>query len=142
MSGRVTLPTDITPTHYSLELSPSLERLDFYCNEEIHVTVATEGVSTVTMHSKEIYVESVSFKSESATASELTLNEISYNVKLNTVTFTFDGAFPVGNGVFSLRYRGILNGDMCGFYRSNYSDAQGQKKIMASTQFEALDARR
>ena len=31
---------------------------------------------------------------------------------------------------------------MAGFYKSNYSDADGNKKVMASTQFEALDARR
>lgn len=31
---------------------------------------------------------------------------------------------------------------MAGFYRSSYTDIHGQKKIMASTQFEALDARR
>eukprot|EP01034_Spumella_vulgaris_P034598 gene34598-42677_t len=31
---------------------------------------------------------------------------------------------------------------MAGFYKSAYSDVNGDKKIMASTQFEALDARR
>ena len=31
---------------------------------------------------------------------------------------------------------------MAGFYRSNYTGIDGQSKIMASTQFEALDARR
>jgi len=31
---------------------------------------------------------------------------------------------------------------MAGFYRSSYTDIHGNKKIMASTQFEALDARR
>ena len=50
---------------------------------------------------------------------------------------------PVCNkGVLKMSYSGILNGDMAGFYKSNYSDADGNKKVMASTQFEALDARR
>lgn len=31
---------------------------------------------------------------------------------------------------------------MAGFYKSTYADADGNKKVMASTQFEALDARR
>ena len=31
---------------------------------------------------------------------------------------------------------------MAGFYRSSYTDIHGNSKIMASTQFEALDARR
>ena len=54
----------------------------------------------------------------------------------------FDGPLPPGAGQLSLRFRGILNGDMSGFYRSHYTDADGNKKVMASTQFEALDARR
>ena len=36
----------------------------------------------------------------------------------------------------------LNHSDMSGFYKSNYSDADGNKKVMASTQFEALDARR
>lgn len=31
---------------------------------------------------------------------------------------------------------------MAGFYRSGYTTVTGEAKIMASTQFEALDARR
>ena len=143
MAARVTLPLDVTPTHYALELTPNLEKLDFYCNEEVTVTVVTEGTTEVSMHSKEIFIETVSFKSTmpGGPASPAVV-EISYNTKYNTVKFTFDGPLPVGSGVISLRYRGILNGDMCGFYKSQYSDANGNKKIVASTQFEALDARR
>ena len=37
---------------------------------------------------------------------------------------------------------GSLNNQMAGFYRSTYKDYQQQEKIVASTQFEALDARR
>ena len=63
-------------------------------------------------------------------------------MKYNTVKFTFDSSLPVGEGVLSIKYKGILNSDMAGFYKSTYADANGNKKIMASTQFEALDARR
>jgi aminopeptidase N len=37
---------------------------------------------------------------------------------------------------------GSLNNQMAGFYRSHYKDTNGNDKIVASTQFEALDARR
>lgn len=70
------------------------------------------------------------------------MSEITYNVKQNTVKITFDSSIPTGEGVLTIKYRGILNGDMAGFYKSSYADANGTKKIMASTQFEALDARR
>jgi puromycin-sensitive aminopeptidase len=44
--------------------------------------------------------------------------------------------------LLTIQYRGFLNNQMAGFYRSTYLDIDGNPKIMASTQFEALDARR
>ena len=104
--------------------------------------VTKEGVSTVTLHSKEIFIETVSFKSSVASASNPSVVEINYNTQYYTVVLVFDGPLPAGEGKLCIGFRGILNGDMCGFYKSTYADANGNKKIMASTQFEALDARR
>mmetsp|Transcript_12940 Transcript_12940/g.31532 ORF Transcript_12940/g.31532 Transcript_12940/m.31532 type:complete len:784 (+) Transcript_12940:201-2552(+) len=44
--------------------------------------------------------------------------------------------------ILSIRYTGFLNNQMAGFYRSGYTNIRGEDKIMASTQFESLDARR
>lgn len=44
--------------------------------------------------------------------------------------------------IYILYILSLNHSDMSGFYKSNYSDADGNKKVMASTQFEALDARR
>jgi aminopeptidase N len=139
MAERVVLPTQLIPTHYSLELSPDLEQLIFTCNEEIHVTVREE-TDRVTLHAREITIESISFKE--ANGKQVGVVEINYNTKYHTVAFVFDGTLPVGEGSLIIKYRGILNGDMAGFYKSQYSDVHGNKKNMASTQFEALDARR
>ena len=40
-----------------------------------------------------------------------------------------------------MSFVGVLNDKMCGFYNSTYTQA-GEKKEMATTQFEATDARR
>lgn len=141
-SERVTLPIDVSPTHYSLELTPNLENLEFYCNEVIDVDVTKSGVTEVTLHSKEIFIETVTFKAAGSTTASPNVVEISYNTQYHTVKFVFDAALPEGQGHLFIKFRGILNGDMCGFYKSTYSDANGTKKVMASTQFEALDARR
>jgi puromycin-sensitive aminopeptidase len=42
----------------------------------------------------------------------------------------------------TIDYAGSLNNQMAGFYRSTYVDYKGDQKLVASTQFEALDARR
>ena len=68
--------------------------------------------------------------------------QISYDLKHNTVAITFENKVELGSGSIVIKFRGILNGDMAGFYKSSYTDANGVKKIMGSTQFEALDARR
>ena len=41
-----------------------------------------------------------------------------------------------------IEFTGILNDRLLGFYRSKYADPNGKTKYMATTQFEAADARR
>ena len=42
----------------------------------------------------------------------------------------------------SLRFRGLLNDKLRGFYRSTFTDDDGVERVIATTQFEATDARR
>lgn len=86
-------------------------------------------------------MKEVSFKNKESGA-DPAVTQISYHLKDNTVSFLFDSDLPLGAGSVLISFDGILNGDMAGFYKSSYSDADGKKKVMASTQFEALDARR
>lgn len=135
---KVLLPQDAIPTAYSLELSPDLVGLTYHCKETITLQVV-RSVDKMVLHSKEISVVSASF---AGAGEKLACVGISYDLTLHTVTLTFDKPMPLGEGILSLSFNGILNGDMAGFYKSAYTDAAGNKKIMASTQFEALDARR
>ena len=41
-----------------------------------------------------------------------------------------------------MRFTGVLNDRLVGFYRSEYQDTEGQTRHLATTQFEATDARR
>lgn len=140
IADRVLLPTDAIPVHYALELTPDLAALTFHCEERIDVQVSS-ATKMITMHCREIHVISASFKSEDTGESQ-DAEQISYHLKDNTVSLHFADELPLGTGVISLSFDGILNGDMAGFYKSGYTDADGNKKTMASTQFEALDARR
>ena len=55
----------------------------------------------------------------------------------------FPKALPQNSKIIlEIDYQGCLNNQMAGFYRSTYKNAQGNTKIVASTQFESLDARR
>jgi aminopeptidase N len=95
----------------------------------------------VTVHAKEIWLKEASFKNNDTGVGPSVL-EIRYHLVDTTVTLIFDSDLPLGRGQLCFKFEGILNTDMAGFYRSNYTDADGKKQVMASTQFEALDARR
>src|SRR4029077_14225199 len=51
-------------------------------------------------------------------------------------------ALVPGAGTLRIRSRGTLNDKLHGFYRSQYTDPAGKSHTLATTQFEANDARR
>jgi len=108
---------------------------------DIQVDV-NEATSDVKLHAKELQFSAVTFKPAGADSEPIGVEVISQNLKEKTVTFTFPEVLPVGAGVLEIEYTGILNNQMAGFYRSSYTDIHGNSKIMASTQFESIDARR
>lgn len=138
-AGRVLLPDAVLPSRYEIRLSPDLERFLFDGHERIFVEVH-EATNEVTLHARELCFSSAKFLSQGVEAIEATV--ISQNIKETTVKFTFPEVLPVGPGTLEIEFTGILNNQMAGFYRSGYKDIHGVSKIMASTQFESLDARR
>jgi aminopeptidase N len=137
---RVVLPQIVSPRHYKLEITPDLTALTFRGVEDIDCEVSG-STKEIQLHCKEITVREASF-TNTATGSTSTLVEISYRLKETILCLKFEDDLMLGAGVLHIEYDGILNGDMAGFYKSSYTDADGKKQIMASTQFEALDARR
>ncbi len=72
---------------------------------------------------------------------EHSVPSIKYNQKSETVIFKFNQQIPKGKFELEIKFKGILNDLMRGFYRSKYFH-EGKEKYMATTQFEATDARR
>ena len=58
------------------------------------------------------------------------------------VSFDFAESIPVGSAELAIEFTGELNDKLRGFYRSSYTDVDGNQRWMATTQFEATDARR
>ena len=57
-------------------------------------------------------------------------------------TFASRRPLAPGTGRCTPTFTGILNDKLHGFYRSTYTDADGDEQVIATTQFEATDARR
>ncbi|MFM7088995.1 MAG: M1 family metallopeptidase [Candidatus Paceibacterota bacterium] len=133
---KVRLTTHITPLEYDIKLHPDLENFTFSGIETIKVKI-TKPEKKLVLHSKELDIETVSveFKKEKI------FGTISYQESTETVIFSFPKALIPGTYSLHVVFRGILNDKMRGFYRSSYV-YEGKVHNLATTQFEATDARR
>ncbi|KAI7832592.1 peptidase family M1-domain-containing protein [Gamsiella multidivaricata] len=136
--NRVVLPTNVTPSHYTLTITPDLEKYTFRGYVEINITIH-EATKTIQINTKELTTSWVNVEIDGKThdAAETTFDE-----HRETTTFTFESELPKGSAVLSMHFDGILNDKMAGFYRSSYKDTEGNAKVMGVTQFEATEARR
>lgn len=116
--------------------------------EQATALTLLEATKEITLHSRELYIKAVSFTPAADSSAKQDAVAINYNLGQQpgksafTATFVFADDCPAGEGTLTLSYTGCLNNQMAGFYRSGYTAINGEKRVMASTQFEALDARR
>jgi puromycin-sensitive aminopeptidase len=129
----VRLSNSILPIKYDIEMKPDLKNFTFSGVETIDIKVL-KSVSSITLHSKEIDIETAKINGKYA-------DKITYNKKDETVTLFFANKIPAGRAKLTLVFQGILNDKMRGFYRSSYT-LNGKTEHIATTQFEATDARR
>ncbi|MXX53810.1 MAG: M1 family peptidase, partial [Dehalococcoidia bacterium] len=133
------LPTDVRPTLYTLTLEPDLESFTFTGSETIAIEV-DEPASLIAMNSSEIAIQSATLSLSNG--SEIQPESITFDEEKETVTLAFTETVPVGAAELSIEFTGELNDKLRGFYRSTYTDVDGNQRWMATTQFEATDARR
>ena len=126
------LPTTVLPTHYKLLLTPDLKAATFTGDEQIDVEVK-EPSKQITLNAIEIKFESVTINAGGA---EQTAT-VSLDEDKQQATFTFPDTVPAGKATLSIKYTGILNNELRGFYLSKTA-----RRNYAVTQFEATDARR
>ncbi len=135
----VLLSKNVIPVKYDIEIKPDLENFTFEGVETITLSLLAPA-KILTLHSKEIEIETASIKYKNK-EDRVFARKISYDEKNETVDFIFPENISAGRAELTLVFKGILNDKMRGFYRSQYTVAD---KVfhMATTQFEATDARR
>ena len=134
-----TLPPGVKPTGYRLVLKPDLEDFTFEGSETVEIDVI-EPTTSITLNAIELDIRSCVLTTdggESKSPLSTTLDE-----KAETATFQFAERIPAGRASLEIDFTGELNDRLRGFYRSRYTDADGSERYLATTQFEATDARR
>ena len=126
------LPTNVRPEHYTLHLTPDIDKATFSGDETIDVTLA-QAADSITLNAAEIQFQSVT----ATTGKREMKADVSLDADKEEATFTFPGTLPAGPVKLKIAYTGILNNELRGFYLSK---AEGRR--YAVTQFEPTDARR
>ncbi|KAJ1663192.1 hypothetical protein IW140_004913 [Coemansia sp. RSA 1813] len=140
---RELLPTNVTPIHYDLLLAPDLDKLTYTGKVSIKLRI-NEATDKIVLHANELEIKDVHMTS-AALESEAPLKATSIALEKDdeTLHLAFAQQVPAGSdATLTISFGAILNDLMVGFYRSAYTDAQGNPKFMATTQFEPTDARR
>jgi puromycin-sensitive aminopeptidase len=131
------LPRTVVPSHYDIAITPDLENASFAGAVGIDVDIA-KATSTVVLNAIELDLQQAHITAGGVDYEA----RISYDEDQERVTLTVSSELPVGPARLALSFTGILNDDLRGFYRSVYTDDDGVEKTIATTQFEATDARR
>ena len=134
----VVLPENVRPVHYQITLQPYMDKFTFDGLEVIDIEVK-EATSEIVLNAAEMKVSAgmVIKDGRWIRASAITQDD-----ETETVTVAFPETIEAGPAQLDLRFVGELNDKLRGFYRSQYVNPEGEVSYLATTQFEATDARR
>lgn len=126
---------NVIPINYQLTFEPNLTKFTFNGSESISID-CKKPTNLITMHCAELKILSccVKFRGKIIKSTPKT-NEKKEELQIKL------GEKIRGEAIIDLEFQGILNDRLLGFYRSQYTQ-NGKTKYLATTQFEAADARR
>jgi puromycin-sensitive aminopeptidase len=132
------LPRNVTPTRYEIRLTPDLAAATFTGEQKVAVEVH-EPVHQIILNAAELDLQRVSIEDGNG---KLLIGTAALDNVNEQATLNFPERVAPGRWALRLAFSGTLNSKLHGFYLSTYKDANGERKMLASTQFESTDARR
>ncbi len=133
------LPKTVTPSHYELTLEPNLMNFTFAGTEAVNIAVV-EPTDVMVVNAIEIEIDEAWVSGGDSLRTDV--SGIEYDEELQRATLTLSSAIDPGDYVLHARFRGTLNDQLHGFYRSTFKDEAGVEHTIATTQMESTDARR
>ncbi len=127
------LPTSVRPTRYDVRLTPSLPDSSFTGVVSIRLDIAVP-TDVLVLNAAELTIDHCSLDDVDASWE---LDDESERMIVRPAT-----TIPAGSAKLTIGFAGILNDKLRGFYRSTYTDADGNEQVIATTQMQATDCRR
>ncbi len=139
-AGSISAFLDRGPSRYDIVLEPDLESSTFAGKVDVAVERARARSTEIVLNALELEVDGAWLR-QRRRRRESRRAEIALDDELQRATLPLGAAAEPGSWTLGMSFRGVLNDQLHGFYRSTYTDDDGTHTI-ATTQFEAADARR
>ncbi len=132
------LPRTVVPHHYALALTPDLDSARFTGCVTVDLAVDS-AVSEVVLNAAELQIEGAELVSAEGRRVPGTTE---LDAERERLVVHPEETLTAGKWKLHVDFSGILNDQLRGFYRSTYTSDEGEERVLATTQFEATDARR
>jgi aminopeptidase N len=126
------LPDTVVPESYDLKFEPNIQNATFTGEETIHVNVL-KPAKTLTLNAAELEFQDAGIESGGTTQKA----DVRLDAAKEQATLTVEKELPAGPAEIRIRFTGVLNDKLRGFYLSSTP-----RRKYAVTQFESTDARR
>ncbi|CAG2117328.1 unnamed protein product [Medioppia subpectinata] len=127
----VRLPTSIVPNHYDVQLHTYIGPKDFYFDGNVTILIeCKEDTDNITVHINDmtIYNESVVLLDDREKHLSY-ISNFSHETKRQFFIIHLNTNLKRGkNYILKIKFKGNLNDDLSGFYRSSYKDSAGNKR--------------
>jgi len=131
------LPRTVVPHRYDIQLEPDLAASTFAGEETIDVTVC-ETAAEIVVNAADLTIRSAAIEGHGRRwAGSVEMDDATERAVLR-----FREPLQPGPWRLLLKFSGVLNDKLRGFYRSTFTGDDGRQGTLAVTQFEAADARR
>ena len=126
----------VIPINYELMFEPLFHNFKFN-GEEIITLNLSKPTNSIKIDAAELSIK----ESHIIQGGKIISSKSSLNEKNEKLTIKLAKKIK-GKAKLSIKFTGTLNDRLLGFYKSQYKDKKGKTKYLATTQFEAADARR
>ena len=133
-AARIVLPSDVTPDHYEIAVTPDAAHLTFTGSVKIDLTVHA-ATRRIVLNDADIVIDRASL------AGEADAPQVADDDKTETASFAFSHTLAPGQYALSLDYHGKIYQQASGLFALDYQTAAGSRRALF-TQFENSDARR
>ena len=131
------LPRTAVPSSYVITLEPDLATATFSGEVVVDLDVV-DPTDRLVLNAAELQID----RAELVDGDEPVRGTVTLDAGREQATVAFDDVIDPGRHRLRLAFAGVLNDQLRGFYRSTYRDEGGVEHVMATTQFEATEARR